>query len=44
MRLPSTVEEAYAATERNGAWLRKRFPDMLLWVNESYSGTIAFWS
>ncbi|KIJ65798.1 hypothetical protein HYDPIDRAFT_109816 [Hydnomerulius pinastri MD-312] len=44
MRLPSTVEEALAHTERNAAWMRKRFPDMLLWTNESYSSGLAFWS
>ena len=44
MRLPSTVEQALADTERKAAWIRKRYPDMLLWVNESYSSGIAFWS
>ena len=44
MRLPSTVEEAYAETERSAAWLRKRFPDILLWVNESFGSMVAFWS
>lgn len=44
MRLPKTVEEAVADTERNSAWLRRRFPDMLLWANESYSSNLAFWT
>ncbi|KAF8061622.1 FAD/NAD-P-binding domain-containing protein [Lyophyllum atratum] len=44
MRLPSSTEEALAHAERNSAWMRKRFPDMLLWVNESYSSGLAFWS
>ncbi|KAF9240381.1 FAD/NAD(P)-binding domain-containing protein [Melanogaster broomeanus] len=44
MRLPSTVEEALAETDRKAAWMRKRFPDMLLWINESYSSGLAFWS
>jgi hypothetical protein len=44
MRLPSTVEQALAETERKAAWIRKRYPDMLLWANESYSSGIAFWS
>ncbi|KAI0312356.1 FAD/NAD-P-binding domain-containing protein [Amylostereum chailletii] len=44
MRLPVTPEEAYAATERNAAWIRRRWPDMLLWTNESYSGSIAFFT
>ncbi|KAH7883153.1 FAD/NAD-P-binding domain-containing protein [Phlebopus sp. FC_14] len=44
MRLPSTVEEALAETELKAAWMRKRFPDMLLWINESYSSGLAFWS
>ena len=44
MRLPSTAEQALAEAERNAAWIRKRHPDTLLWVNESYSSGIAFWS
>ncbi|KAF9228314.1 FAD/NAD(P)-binding domain-containing protein [Gyrodon lividus] len=44
MRLPTTVEAALAETDRNAAWMRKRFPDMLLWINESYSSGLAFWS
>lgn len=44
MRLPSSIETALAHTERNSAWLRKRFPDMLLWTNESYSSNLAFWT
>ncbi|KAF5386925.1 hypothetical protein D9615_001925 [Tricholomella constricta] len=44
MRLPSSAEEALASAERNSAWMRKRFPDMLLWVNESYSSGLAFWT
>ncbi|KAF4580716.1 hypothetical protein EYR38_003002 [Pleurotus pulmonarius] len=44
MRLPATPEEAFAATERNAEWLRKRFPGMLLWTNESYSSNLAFFT
>ncbi|KAG5728376.1 Dimethylaniline monooxygenase [N-oxide-forming] 2 [Termitomyces sp. T112] len=44
MRLPSTAEEALASAERNSAWMRKRFPTMLPWVNESYSSNLAFWT
>ncbi|KAG6867950.1 hypothetical protein C0993_009201 [Termitomyces sp. T159_Od127] len=44
IRLPSTAEEALASAERNSAWLRKRYPSMLLWVNESYSSNLAFWT
>ncbi|KAG6918033.1 hypothetical protein DXG01_016885 [Tephrocybe rancida] len=44
MRLPSSAEEALASAERNSAWLRKRFPDMLLWANESSSSNLAFWT
>ncbi|KIJ54017.1 hypothetical protein M422DRAFT_201119 [Sphaerobolus stellatus SS14] len=44
MRLPSTPEEALEHTERNAAWLRKRFPDMLLWANESYSSSLSSWT
>ncbi|KAG5639502.1 hypothetical protein H0H81_000647 [Sphagnurus paluster] len=44
MRLPSSAEEALVHTERNSAWMHKRYPGMLTWVNESYSSNLAFWS
>lgn len=44
MRLPSSPEEATKIAGRNAAWMRRRFPEMLLWVNESYSSDLAFWS
>ncbi|EIW77405.1 FAD/NAD(P)-binding domain-containing protein [Coniophora puteana RWD-64-598 SS2] len=44
MRLPSSSEEALVHTERNAAWLRKRYPGALAWINESYSSSLAFWS
>lgn len=43
MRLPSTIAEGYEHTERDGAWIRKRYPDQLLWMNESYTTSIAWW-
>ncbi|KAJ7158255.1 FAD/NAD-P-binding domain-containing protein [Mycena crocata] len=42
MDIPKTPEAAYEHTERNAAWIRKRYPDALLRVNESYSGSIVF--
>ncbi|KAJ7442596.1 FAD/NAD-P-binding domain-containing protein [Mycena latifolia] len=44
MDIPKTPEEAYQHTERDAAWIRKRFPDALQRVNESYSNAIAFWT
>ncbi|KAI5824862.1 FAD/NAD(P)-binding domain-containing protein [Schizophyllum commune Tattone D] len=44
LRLPSTTEEAMIHAERQSAWLRKRYPDELLWVNESYSSNVTFWA
>ncbi|KAI6046405.1 FAD/NAD(P)-binding domain-containing protein [Pisolithus marmoratus] len=44
MRLPSSPEEAEKIAGKNAAWMRRRFPEMLLWVNESYSSDLAFWS
>jgi hypothetical protein len=41
LHLP-TIPEALEDTQRNGAWLRKRFPESLHWVNESYSGFCSF--
>jgi len=42
--LPTSIEQALVATEMNAAWLRKRYPDMLLWANESYSSDFAFFT
>ncbi|KAI9571710.1 FAD/NAD-P-binding domain-containing protein [Boletus coccyginus] len=44
MHLPSTIEQALAEAERKAAWMRKRYPEMLMWVNESYSSGLAFLS
>ncbi|KAK7462869.1 hypothetical protein VKT23_007448 [Stygiomarasmius scandens] len=44
LKLPSSPEEALAHADRNSAWLRKRYPDMLLWANESYSSNLCFWT
>ncbi|EMD34940.1 hypothetical protein CERSUDRAFT_116460 [Gelatoporia subvermispora B] len=44
LRLPSSTEEAIKNAERKSAWLRQRYPDMIAWVNQSYSSDIAFWS
>ncbi|KAH8833935.1 hypothetical protein DL96DRAFT_1457347 [Flagelloscypha sp. PMI_526] len=44
MRLPSSAEEALNTTEISAAWMRKRYPNMLLWLNESWSSGIAFWA
>ncbi|KAK0211814.1 FAD/NAD-P-binding domain-containing protein [Armillaria fumosa] len=42
MRLPSSPQEAMKHADRNAKWIRKRYPDQLLLVNESYSGTVCF--
>ncbi|KIK66415.1 hypothetical protein GYMLUDRAFT_38202 [Collybiopsis luxurians FD-317 M1] len=44
LQLPATVKNAIEDTERTSAWLRKRYPDMLHWTNESHSSDIQFWS
>ena len=44
MRLPSSVEEAISEGEIRSAWMKARFPDMLSWVNESYSTNLDFWT
>ena len=44
LRLPPSIEETYDHTEKNAAWLRKRFPDSLLWINESYSSNFVFFT
>ncbi|KZP03480.1 FAD/NAD-P-binding domain-containing protein [Athelia psychrophila] len=37
LRVPSSPKEAFESTDREGAYLRKRHPEALLWMNESYS-------
>ncbi|KAJ3512117.1 hypothetical protein NLJ89_g3713 [Agrocybe chaxingu] len=44
MRLPSSTEEAIVLAEERSAWMKARFPNMLGWVNESYSGSYDFWT
>ena len=44
LRLPSTVEQALAERDRNAAWTRKRYPDVLTSANESNSSGLASWS
>ncbi|KAF9012085.1 FAD/NAD-P-binding domain-containing protein [Hymenopellis radicata] len=43
-RAPASPEEATEEGDRTGRWMRKRFPDQLLWINESYSTGIEFFS
>ncbi|KAF9559738.1 FAD/NAD(P)-binding domain-containing protein [Agrocybe pediades] len=44
MRLPRTPEDAIHEAEVRSAWMRRRYPNMLSWANESYSGTLDFWT
>ncbi|KIK69190.1 hypothetical protein GYMLUDRAFT_67862 [Collybiopsis luxurians FD-317 M1] len=44
LRLPKTVDEALDSAEQDAAWIRRRHPGALLWVNPSYSSSIAFWT
>ncbi|PPQ99015.1 hypothetical protein CVT26_014392 [Gymnopilus dilepis] len=44
MRLPSTAEEAVRESEIASLWMRRRYPNMLSWVNESYSASLDFWT
>jgi hypothetical protein len=43
LRVPSSPEEAFLATEREAAYLRKRYPDTSLWTNESEAVIKFFW-
>ncbi|KAF8715645.1 hypothetical protein AX14_012525 [Amanita brunnescens Koide BX004] len=40
MRLPSSAEDALAAGEYYAAWLRKRFPNVSMFVKENYGGAV----
>ncbi|KAH9854922.1 hypothetical protein C2E23DRAFT_43565 [Lenzites betulinus] len=42
MRLPESVEDALAATEREAAWLKQRYPEVPTALNPSYTGFLAF--
>ncbi|KAF8976417.1 hypothetical protein BDQ17DRAFT_1551203 [Cyathus striatus] len=44
MRLPSNAEEALYEAARNAAWMKKRYPGILAWTNESYSAALPFWN
>ncbi len=44
MRLPSSPEEAIAEGERASVWMRRRYPNMISWINESYSTGLDFWT
>ncbi|KAJ3727425.1 FAD/NAD(P)-binding domain-containing protein [Lentinula raphanica] len=44
LEIPASIKDAVESTERTSAWLRKRYPDMLHWTNESHSSDIQFWS
>ncbi|KAJ3512120.1 hypothetical protein NLJ89_g3707 [Agrocybe chaxingu] len=44
MHLPSSTEEAIAKAEEKAHWMKVRFPDMISWMNESYSTSFDFWS
>ncbi|KAF8917111.1 FAD/NAD-P-binding domain-containing protein [Mucidula mucida] len=42
--IPRSPKVAIEVTERATAWLKRRYPDMLHWTNESHCADIAFWS
>lgn len=42
LRVPSSQKEAFESTDREAAFLKKRHPDALPWVNESYNGLVKF--
>ncbi|TFK37874.1 FAD/NAD-P-binding domain-containing protein [Crucibulum laeve] len=44
MRISSSPQEAVEHAERNSAWMKKRYPGILTWANESYSAALPFWN
>ncbi|KAL1940036.1 hypothetical protein VTO73DRAFT_9371 [Trametes versicolor] len=42
MRLPGSVEAALAASEREAAWLKQRYPQVPTALNPSYAGFLTF--
>ncbi|KAI0253456.1 FAD/NAD-P-binding domain-containing protein [Lactifluus subvellereus] len=44
LRLPQSVDEALEATEHDAAWVRRRYPYILNWMDESNTSAVAFWT
>ncbi|OJT15471.1 hypothetical protein TRAPUB_7342 [Trametes pubescens] len=42
MRLPGSTQEALAASEREAAWLKQRYPQVPTALNPSYAGFLTF--
>ncbi|KAL7282731.1 LOW QUALITY PROTEIN: hypothetical protein ACG7TL_004205 [Trametes sanguinea] len=42
MRLPGSIEEALVATEREAAWLKRRYPQIPTALNGSYTAILPF--
>lgn len=44
MKLPDSPQEAITQAEQSSLWMKVRYPDALAWVNESYSGSLDFFT
>ncbi|KAJ3017760.1 hypothetical protein NUW54_g508 [Trametes sanguinea] len=44
MRIAQTPEEAFKETERDAAWLKRRYPEVPTALNASLTGYLAFWT
>ncbi|KAI9460710.1 FAD/NAD-P-binding domain-containing protein [Russula earlei] len=44
LRVPQSVGAALDAAEHDGAWVRRRYPYTLNWVDESQTSSVAFWT
>jgi dimethylaniline monooxygenase (N-oxide forming) len=44
LRLPQSVDEAREVTEHDAAWVRRRYPYILKWMDESNTSAVAFWT
>jgi dimethylaniline monooxygenase (N-oxide forming) len=44
MRLPLSVKQAREETEKCARFVKRRYPDELLWANESYTAGVQFWT
>ena len=43
LHIPPTPRAAIEEADKHTAWLRKRYPGMLAWVNDSLCGDLSFW-
>jgi len=44
LRLPHSIGEALGVAKYDGAWVRRRYPHTLNWIDDSNTSAVAFWN